>query len=166
VAAVRAGAAYVQGTINGMGERAGNANLGEVALALRALYGVETNLRLDRIRAVSARVRELSDYELEPWKPVTGETLYRRESGAVASQFHDPPSIEPYSSELVGAERAIVLGKKSGLDSIRIRADELGLDVPEERRAELLAAVKELGAEKHGLVNDEEFTELVRRGAP
>ena len=102
VAAVRAGAAYVQGTINGMGERAGNANLGEVALTLRALYGVETNLRLDLIRSVSARVRELSGYELEPWKPVTGETLYRRESGAVASQFHDPPSIEPYSSELVG----------------------------------------------------------------
>ena len=53
VAAVRAGAAYVQGTINGMGERAGNANLAEVALALRALYGVESNLRLDRIRATS-----------------------------------------------------------------------------------------------------------------
>ena len=130
------GATWVHGTINGMGERAGNANLGEVALTLRALYGVETNLRLDRIRAVSERVRELSGYELEPWKPVTGETLYRRESGAVASQFHDPPSIEPYSSELVGAERSIVLGKKSGLDSIRIKADELGLDVPEERRAE------------------------------
>src|SRR5213079_52337 len=62
VAAVRAGAAYVHGTINGMGERAGNANLGEIALALRALYGVETNLRLDRIRAVAERVRELSDY--------------------------------------------------------------------------------------------------------
>src|SRR6476646_12175072 len=116
VAAVRAGASYVHGTINGMGERAGNANLGEVALALRALYGVESSLKLDKIRAVSARVRELSGYELEPWKPLTGETLYRRESGAVASQFHDPPSIEPYSSELVSAERGIVLGKKSGLD--------------------------------------------------
>ena len=157
VAAVRAGASWVHGTINGMGERAGNANLGEVALTLRALYGVESNLRLDRIREVSARVRELSGYELEPWKPVTGETLYRRESGAVASQFHDPPSIEPYSSELVATERAIVLGKKSGLDSIRIKAEELGLDVPEERRAEVLAAVKELGAEKRGLVTDEEF---------
>ena len=98
VAAVRAGATWVQGTINGMGERAGNANLGEVALTLRAVYGVESHLRLDRIRDVSARVRELSGYDLEPWKPVTGETLYRRESGAVASQFHDPPSIEPYSS--------------------------------------------------------------------
>jgi isopropylmalate/homocitrate/citramalate synthase len=162
VAAVRAGAAYVHGTINGMGERAGNANLGEVALALRALYGVETNLRLDRVRAVSERVRELSGYALEPWKPLTGETLFRRESGAVASQFHDPPSIEPYSSELVGADRAIVLGKKSGLDSIRIRVAELGLDVPEDRQADVLAKVKELGARKRGLVTDEELEAIAR----
>jgi isopropylmalate/homocitrate/citramalate synthase len=160
VAAVRAGATWIQGTINGMGERAGNANLGEAALTLRALYGVESNLRLDRIRDASRTVQRLSGYELEPWKPVTGETLFRRESGAVASQFHDPPSIEPYSSQLVAAERGIVLGKKSGLDSIRIKAEELGLDVPEERRAELLAKVKELGARKRGLVTDREFREL------
>jgi isopropylmalate/homocitrate/citramalate synthase len=160
VAAVRAGASWVQGTINGMGERAGNANLGEVALTLRALYEVESNLKLERIRDVSARVQELSGYALEPWKPVTGETLFRRESGAVASQFHDPPSIEPYSSSLVATERGIVLGKKSGLDSIRIKVEELGLDVPEERRAELLARVKDLGVRKRGLVTDDEFREL------
>jgi isopropylmalate/homocitrate/citramalate synthase len=161
VAAVRAGASWIHGTINGMGERAGNANLGEVALTLRALYGVESNLRLDRIRDVSAQVRVLSGYTLEPWKPVTGETLFRRESGAVASQFHDPPSIEPYSSELVGAERGIVLGKKSGLDSVRIKAEELGIELPEERRPEVLAAVKELGERKRGLVTDDEFRELI-----
>jgi isopropylmalate/homocitrate/citramalate synthase len=161
VAAVRAGASWIHGTINGMGERAGNANLGEVALTLRALYGVQSHLRLDRIRAVAERVRELSGYQLEPWKPVTGDTLYRRESGAVASQFHDPPSIEPYSSELVATERSIVLGKKSGLDSIRIKAEELGLDVPEERRAEVLAAVKKLGAAKRRLVTDDEFRRIV-----
>ena len=160
-AAVRAGATWIHGTINGMGERAGNASLGEIALSLRALYGVETNLRLDRIRAVSERVRELSGYEVEPWKPVTGETLYRRESGAVASQFHDPPSIEPYSSELVATDRSIVLGKKSGLDSVRIKADELGLDLPDDRRGAVLTAVKELGMRKHGLVTDDEFRELV-----
>jgi isopropylmalate/homocitrate/citramalate synthase len=162
VAAVRAGARWIQGTINGMGERAGNANLGEVALTLRALYGVESNLRLDRIRAVAANVQALSGYALEPWKPVTGETLFRRESGAVASQFHDPPSIEPYSSALVAAERGIVLGKKSGVDSIRIKAEELGLDVPESEHAALLAKVKELGTRKRGLVTDEEFRELAR----
>jgi isopropylmalate/homocitrate/citramalate synthase len=156
VAAVRAGASWVHGTINGMGERAGNANLGEVALALEALYGVRTGLRLDRLRALS----ELTGVELEAWKPLYGENLFKRESGAVASQFHDPPSIEPYSADLVGAERSIVLGKKSGIDSIRLKCEELGLDVPEERQRELLADVKRLGAEKGGLVSDEEFREL------
>ena len=163
VAVVRAGARWIHGTINGMGERAGNADLGEIALALRALYGVETGLRLERLRPVSARVRELAGYPLEPWKAAVGETLFRRESGAVASQFHDPPAIEPYAAELVGAEaeRGIVLGKKSGLDSIRIKLAELGLEVPEERWPALLAAVKRLGSERRALVGDDDFRQLV-----
>jgi len=160
VAAVNAGATWIHGTINGMGERAGNASLPEVALALGALYGVETNLKLDRAREVSERVRDLAGYAYEPWKPLVGETLFRRESGAVASQFHDPPSIEPYAADLVAADRTLVLGKKSGLDSIRIKAAELGLEVPEDKRADLLARVKELGAEKRGLVSDDEFRQL------
>ena len=163
VAAVRAGASWIHGTINGMGERAGNASLAEVALALRGLYGIETRLRLERVREVSARVRELAGYELEPWKPLVGENLFTRESGAVASQFHDPPAIEPYSSELVGAERRIVLGKKSGLDSIRLKLGELGLDVPDDARPRLLEQVKELGARERRLVTDEEFRDLVAR---
>ena len=161
VAAVQAGATWVQGTVNGMGERGGNANLGEVALTLEGLYGITTGLRLDRIRALSTLVQARSGYALEPWKPLTGENLFTRESGAVAAQFHDPPAIEPYSSELVGAARGIVLGKKSGLDSIRIKVTELGLDVPEERFPELLAAVKRLGTEKRGLVTDAELRSLI-----
>jgi isopropylmalate/homocitrate/citramalate synthase len=164
VAAVRAGATWVQGTINGMGERAGNANLGEVALALEALYGIPTSLRFERLREVAELVQRISGYELEPWKPLTGHTLFTRESGAVASQFHDPPAIEPYSSEVVGAPRRMVLGKKSGLDSIRIKLTELGLESPEDRWPELLAQVKELGARKHGLVTDEEFRAMVDAG--
>jgi len=163
VAAVRAGANWVHGTINGMGERAGNANLGEVAMALHALYGTETNLRLGKLREVSRRVQELSGYALEPWKPVVGENLFTRESGAVASQFHDPPAIEPFAADLVGADRRIVLGKKSGVDSIRIKAEELGLDVPEDDYRDLLAEVKRIAAERHGLVTDDEFRGLVER---
>ena len=162
LAAVRAGASWIQGTVNGMGERAGNANLPEIALALRGLYGVDTNLRLDKARAFSEQLRELSGYELEPFKPLVGDNLFRRESGAVASQFHDPPAIEPYSSELVAAERSIVLGKKSGIDSIRIKAEELGLDLSEDAQRDLLARVKELGTKKRGLVTDDEFRELAR----
>jgi isopropylmalate/homocitrate/citramalate synthase len=164
VAAVRAGARWIHGTLNGMGERAGNANLGEVALALRAVYGVETALDLTRARVLADRVRDLSGYALEPWKPLVGENLFRRESGAVASQFHDPQSIEPYSSELVGAARSIVLGKKSGIDSIRIKCEELGLDLTEEEQRRLLDEVKKLGTDKRGLVTDQEFRQLVAEG--
>jgi isopropylmalate/homocitrate/citramalate synthase len=162
VAAVQAGASWVHGTVNGMGERAGNADLVEVALALEALYGIPTRLRLDRARELARLVQQRSGYALAPWKPVTGDTLFTRESGAVAAQFHDPPAIEPYSSELVGAPRGIVLGKKSGLDSIRIKAEELGLDVPEEARAGLLAEVKRIGVEQRRLVTDDEFRALAR----
>ena len=162
LAATREGARWIHGTVNGMGERAGNANLPEIALALRGLYGVETNLRLDRVRAFSGRLRELSGYALEPYKPLVGDNLFRRESGAVASQFYDPPAIEPYASEVVAAERGIVLGKKSGIDSIRLKAEELGLDLDGEAERNLLARVKELGARKRGLVSDEEFRELAR----
>jgi len=160
VAAVQAGASWVHGTIGGMGERAGNANIAEVALALDALYGIATNLRLDRVRHVTARVQELSGFSLEPWKPLVGDTLFRRESGAVASQFHDPPSIEPYAADLVGADRELVLGKKSGIDSIRIKAEELGLELDEVAQRELLSRVKARGTELRRLLTDDEFREL------
>jgi isopropylmalate/homocitrate/citramalate synthase len=57
-----------------------------------------------------------------------------------------------------------VLGKKSGLDSIRIKAEELGLALPEDRRGEVLAAVKKLGMDKRGLVTDDEFRAIVAHG--
>ena len=161
IAAVQAGASWVHGTINGMGERAGNADLVEVALALEALYGIPTRLDLTQARVVSRLVAKRAHTPLPPWKAVTGEALFTRESGAVAAQFHDPPAIEPYASELVGAERGVVLGKKSGIDSIRIAVDRLGLDVPEERQAALLVEVKRLGTAKRRLLSDDEFRRLV-----
>jgi isopropylmalate/homocitrate/citramalate synthase len=166
IAAVQAGATWVHGTVNGMGERAGNADLAEVALALEALYGIPTRLRLEQARGLGRLVQELSGTPLAPWKPVTGDNLFTRESGAVASQFHDPPAIEPYSSELVGAERGIVLGKKSGLDSIRVKLAELGVaHYPESRLDALLEAVKEAGTRKRGILTDAEFRRLVNRTA-
>ncbi len=163
VAAVRGGADWLQATINGMGERAGNADIAEVAMALTCLYGVPVALRLEKIREVSARVRAASGYAMEPWKPVVGDTLFLRESGAVASQFHLPEAIEPFSAELVNARRAIVLGKKSGVDSVAIKARELGLEIPVEKQTEVLSAVKKRGIEKRGLLTDTEFREIVAR---
>jgi isopropylmalate/homocitrate/citramalate synthase len=163
IEAVRAGADWVQGTINGMGERAGNTDLAEFAIAIEAIYGAETSLRLELISEVAHTVQRLSGYELAPWKPVTGRNLFVRESGAVAAQFHDPMAIEPYSSTLVGARRGLVLGKKSGLPSIRIKSEELGLDLPEELHAELLQEVKDRAISNGGLVSEEQFVEMVTR---
>jgi isopropylmalate/homocitrate/citramalate synthase len=162
VAAVRAGASWIQGTINGMGERAGNADIGEIALALRCLYDVPIALDLTKVREVSEIVCKAAGYTLEAWKPLVGENLFMRESGAVATQFHIPEAIEPYSSELVNARRSIVLGKKSGLDSIDLKCNELGLTITPEQRAPILAAVKKLAIARRGLLTDEEFRKIVR----
>ncbi len=161
VAAVRGGATWIQGTINGMGERAGNADICEIALALRCLYDTPVALDLTKSREVSRTVCQESGYTLEAWKPLVGDNLFMRESGAVASQFHIPEAIEPYSSELVKAQRSIVLGKKSGLDSIDLKAKELGLSVAPEQRPPILAAVKKRAIAKHGLVSDDDFRAIV-----
>ena len=161
VAAVRGGASWIQGTINGMGERAGNADICEIALALRCLYGVPVALDLAQARAVSEVVQNAAGYKLEAWKPLVGENLFIRESGAVASQFNIPEAIEPYSSEIVSATRRIVLGKKSGLDSIDLKAKELGIAVAMEQRAPILAAVKKQAIAKRGLISDQEFRTIV-----
>jgi len=163
IAAVRAGAQWIQGTINGMGERAGNADIAEIALALRCLYDVPVELHLEKIRQVSEFVQQTAGYTVDAWKPVVGDNLFVRESGAVASQFHIPEAIEPFAAELVGARRAIVLGKKSGLDSIVLKCRELGLEIPEAQRGAVLAAVKNKGAEKRGLVTDSEFRGIIEQ---
>lgn len=163
IAAVSAGADWIQGTINGMGERAGNADIGEVAMALTGIYGVPVHLDLSKIREISKLVKRTAGHELEPWKPVVGENLFMRESGAVASQFHIPEAIEPFSAELVAAKREIVLGKKSGIDSIAIKSKELGIPLTTEQQQAALAAVKRTGAEKRGLLTDADFRAIAER---
>ena len=160
IAAVRGGASWIQGTINGMGERAGNADLCEVALALQCLYQVPVEIDLAKARDVSRLVRQAGGYPVDGWKPVVGENLYVRESGAVASQFHIPEAIEPYSADIVNAKRRIVLGKKSGLDSIRLKAEELGIEIAEDQRHSVLAEVKNFGTQAQRLVSDDEFRQI------
>jgi len=163
VAAVRAGATWIQGTINGMGERAGNADICEIALALRSLYDVPVALDLTKTRDVSAVVAKASGYTLDAWKPLVGENLFVRESGAVATQFHIPQAIEPYSADLVKADRRIVLGKKSGVDNVELKCKELGLHIAAEQRTTVLAEVKKRAIAKRGLLTDDEFRDIVRR---
>jgi isopropylmalate/homocitrate/citramalate synthase len=161
IAAVRGGAEWIQGTINGMGERAGNADICEVALALSCIYNVPVEMDLTKARETSKVVQQCGGYTVDGWKPVVGEYLYTRESGAVASQFHMPAAIEPYSAEIVNAERRIVLGKKSGLDSIRLKSDELGLGVPKEKWGDVLAKVKTQATAAERLLSDDEFKAIV-----
>ncbi len=163
IAAVHGGASWIHGTINGMGERAGNTDIAEVALALKCLYDVPVEMNLEKIREVSALVCRAGKYQLEAWKPVIGDNLFLRESGAVASQFHIPEAIEPYADELVGAKRGVVMGKKSGLDSVRLKAEELGIEVGESSRAAVLESVKRKAIEKSGLLSDDEFRAIVRQ---
>ena len=97
-----------------MGERAGNANLLEVALALEALYGIPTRLDLTKARELAALVQKRSGYHLAPWTPITGENLFTRESGAVASQFHDPPSISRTRRGWSGRTGGSCSGRRAG----------------------------------------------------
>ena len=161
IAAVRGGASWIQGTINGMGERAGNADIAEIALALKCLYDVPVELRLEKVREVSDVVQRAGGYTVDAWKPLVGQNLFMRESGAVASQFHLPEAIEPYSADLVHADRRIVLGKKSGLDSIDLKCRELGIQITPDQRGPILAAVKKKAVAKRGLVTDDEFRQIV-----
>lgn len=161
IAAVRGGADWIQGTINGMGERAGNADICEVALALQCLYNVPVELDLSKAREVSRLVQTSGNYTVDGWKPVVGEFLYTRESGAVANQFHIPEAIEPYSADIVAAERKIVLGKKSGLSSVKLKLEELGLNAPEDKYGDILNEVKSQATAAKRLMTDDEFRNVV-----
>jgi isopropylmalate/homocitrate/citramalate synthase len=161
IAAVRGGADWIQGTINGMGERAGNADICEVALALQFLYHVPVAMDLSKAREVSELVQKSGNYTVDCWKPVVGKYLFTRESGGVAAQFHQPSAIEPYSAEIVRADRRVVLGKKSGLVSIKMKLDELGLNAPDAKHPQILDKVKTLGTTQKRLVSDQEFRTIV-----
>jgi isopropylmalate/homocitrate/citramalate synthase len=128
---------------------------------LQCLYGVPVALDLAKVREVSEAVCKASGYTLDAWKPLVGGNLFMRESGAVASQFHIPEAIEPYSSDLVNARRGIVLGKKSGLDSIDLKCKELGLTITADQRGGILAEVKKRAIATRALVSDQEFRRIV-----
>ena len=161
IAAVRAGARWIQGTINGMGERAGNADICEIGMALSCLYGVSVDLQFGKVLEISKLVQEYGGYQLDAWRPLVGRNLFVRESGAVVSQFHIPEAIEPFSAEITGAPRAIVLGKKSGLASIELKLKELDLELARKQLPAVLAAVKRLSVAQKGLVSDAQFREVV-----
>jgi D-citramalate synthase/methanogen homocitrate synthase len=110
-------------------------------------------------------VQRYGKYTVDSWKPVVGKFIFTRESGGVAAQFHMPSAIEPYSADILCAERHVALGKKSGLANIKIKLDELGLNAPAEKHGAILERIKSLGTAEKRLVTDDEFRAIVAQVA-
>lgn len=166
VAGVLAGAEYVSTTMNGIGERSGNAATEEVAMTLEALYGVETGLRLERLTEVSQIVQRESGVRLQPHKAVVGENSFRHEAGMVVSGVvKEPYTAESYRPHVVGQRRQLVVGKKSGLAAIKAKLAELDLSAPEEKLPDLVQRVKEQAIRQGRALTDDEFRALVQAAA-
>lgn len=163
IAGVKGGAESVHITVNGLGEKTGNADLAEVAIALHGLYGTEMSIKFKELYGLSQLVKDITKVPLSPLKPVVGETVFVRETGSVIAQLLSyPPSVEGYSPELVGRQREIVLSKKSGKKSVEYFLQQTGIVLPPEKVDVLLAEVKKLGIKKKGLVSRQEFEQLAR----
>ena len=161
LAGIVSGADYASTTINGLGERCGNAATEEVVVALEVLYGVKTGLDLTKLTEISRLVTDLSGVRTQVNKAVVGESAFRHESGmVVAGLLQDPFTAETYQPELVGQRRQILLGKKSGLVSISYKVKELGLSVPEQCFPEMLNRVKSEAVNKRRAITDEEFRQI------
>jgi isopropylmalate/homocitrate/citramalate synthase len=162
LAGLKAGADSVHVTVNGLGEKSGNADVADTALALMGLYGVQTNIKLDRLYPLSRLVAEVTKVPVSPLKSVVGETVFVKETGSVVAQLMVyPPSVEGYAPEVVGRQREVYLSKKSGRKSIEYVLNQIGTTVPAEKLDVLLAEVKKRGAKNRGPVTVEEFRELV-----
>ncbi|RDI71325.1 (R)-citramalate synthase [Halopelagius longus] len=144
-ASLAAGADLVHATVNGIGERAGNVALEEVAIALSHCYGVET-AKLDELYELAQKVAMATGVPLPPNKAVVGENAFTHESGIhTDGTLKDDTMYEPYPPETVGRERRLVLGKHAGRAGVRAALEEHGVDVSEEELAAVVERVKALG---------------------
>jgi isopropylmalate/homocitrate/citramalate synthase len=143
LAAVAAGARAITCTVNGIGERAGNADLAECAAALTHIYGVEHGIDPHRLAALSHAVELGSGIHMSPIKPVTGSNVYRHESGVhVDAMLKNAQSYEFLPASWSGRRSEYVLGKHSGGSLVRHLLERAGLAAPDERVQELLQEVK------------------------
>jgi isopropylmalate/homocitrate/citramalate synthase len=170
LAAVTEGAEIVHTTVNGIGERMGNADLAEVALALEALYGVKLGLKYDKLYGLSKLVEQLSGVKMPPHKPIVGDGAFKVESGIVAGwwlrlkEINMPLIMYPYIWDLIGQNSVeIVLGKKSGRDSIMYKLKNLGLDLSTQEVDKILDYIKEESTKRKSPISDEVFKEIVNR---
>src|SRR4030043_2117418 len=127
IAGIKAGAIYVNTTINGLGERAGNAAFEELVMALKYIEGVDMGFNTTLFRALSEYVARASDRVLPTWKPIVGGNLFVYESESkVSGGLATPETYELFSEKDVGLERKIILGKYSGVNTVLSKLDLLG----------------------------------------
>jgi isopropylmalate/homocitrate/citramalate synthase len=165
--------------VNGLGERAGNASLEEVAVALESLYGVRTGLRLEGLYALSRRVEEVSGVPVAANKALVGYNSFSHEAGIhTHGILAHTLTYEPLQPERLGRERQMILGKHTGKAALVEKLRERSITLPDAQLAELLQRVKLRGESRskqeltaflgeyraiyeHPGITDREFWELV-----
>src|SRR4030065_2729809 len=148
LAAVEAGASQVKVTINGLGERAGNADLAETVMSLHSLYGAKTNIKTQYIVETSHLVERLTEVRMPPTMPIVGDNAFAHESGIhthgvlVRSDTFEPGVMTP---EMVGHRRRIVLGKHAGKHAVKQSLESAGLHTTDEQLNEVMKRIKDIG---------------------
>ncbi|MGD6806720.1 MAG: 2-isopropylmalate synthase [Candidatus Bathyarchaeia archaeon] len=160
LAAVEAGASQVHTSINGLGERAGNAALEEVVTTLHVVYKYKTNVNTRLLYATSRMVSSLSGVPVQVNKAIVGENAFAHESGIHTRGVTEQPlTFEPISPELVGRTRKLVAGKLAGTRGIQAELADIGIHPNEEQLSEIVKRVKELG-DKGKMVTDADLIAL------
>ncbi|MBU0684644.1 MAG: 2-isopropylmalate synthase [Candidatus Thermoplasmatota archaeon] len=143
LAGVLGGAEEVHCTINGLGERAGNAALEEVVMGLQAFYNVRTNINTRKMAFVSRLVSQLTGVAVQPNKAIVGENAFSHEAGIhVHGVMSECSTYEPMRPEIVGKERKFVIGKHSGAHSVDNKLREYGLELDKDQMKEVVTRVK------------------------
>ncbi len=146
LAAVEAGAEQVQVAVNGLGERAGNASLEEVVMALRALYGAKLKIQTKLLAETSDLLERLTGISVPPNKAIVGDNAFSHVSGIHAHGVLEfPGTYEPISPELVGHHRRLTLGKLTGRHSVEKQLISIGVKATNVQLTEITKRVKELG---------------------
>ena len=156
LAAVEGGVNQVQVAVNGLGERAGNADLEQVVMSLKLLYKKETNINYEKIYETSKLVERLTGVRVMPNFPIVGENAFAHESGIhVHAVLKKPITFEPIKPEMVGARRRLVIGKHVGIHGIEAKLKEFRIKVNEEQLKEITRKVKELGGKGKRVVEED-----------
>lgn len=146
LSAVEAGAEQVHVTINGLGERAGNASLEEVVMALITRYGIKMNIKTELLVGISELVSRITGIKMPPNKAIVGENAFAHEAGIhVHGVLQKAETYEPITPEMVGHTRRIVLGKLTGANAIKAKLDSYGIDLNDQQFKKVFDQIKELG---------------------